>query len=916
MRTRLLLLSSVLAASLVPGCGDDGGGGSVDGRPVCSPMDDGNECTTDECVGGVPANTPRPGAACAGNGTCSAAGACVAPSCTDTAMNGDETGVDCGGACAPTRTCGDGVGCAVAADCTSGVCGAGLTCTAARCGDGVMQAGEMCDDGNEVDGDGCDDGASDVCRPTGCGNGAVTGTEVCDDANAINGDGCDNNCTSSGCGNGVTAGAETCDDGDAMDADGCSATCSVEDGFVCTTAVPSECSATCGDGLVVGAETCDQGGGNVSPGDGCDASCQTETGWTCTGAPSACGPLCGDGATISPETCDDSNTTALDGCGATCRLEPSEIEPNDDGVVATGASGITGNDFDGAGGIAVGHANSNGAFDVASGSTSFLAAIGVAGDEDVFAITNSGTLSQSVRFDVWSRAPGFGAGVACPDAALFDTGLHIRAAAGTSLASNDDRSASADRCSGLTFVLAPGQTVYAHVLEFGDNLALAAPGYALQVQPTPIVCGDGLQQPGLEECDDDNTTAGDGCSPTCTIEGSSEVEPNEDGLPSTGGSGITGNDFDVGGTLATSNATAQGVADVATTGRTWLAALTPAGDEDVFAVTNTGAEPIEVTVNTWDPATGLGRACPSTVDTGINVRDAAGAVLIGNDQRVSGDNCSRVVFAIPPGQNRYVHVTDFGDNGVITRYVAQITRRSIVCGDGAVSVGEACDDAPPAEAGDGCSATCTVEPNFTCAGSPSVCTPNPFTPIPVACTDMTGSTVLLASGDDEVVARAALPFAVSLYGSTMTHVSLSTNGFAGFFTSDAGTISANANNAVTVPSATVPNGYLAPFWDDLVLTGAGLRRQLTGAAGAQVLTYEWSASIFNVAGATVVVQLQIREGGPIEYHYCSAVGDAARTGGSGATIAAENETGTVGRAAGINAQIVTPGSSALRWIIP
>ena len=86
MRTRLLLLSSVLAASLVPGCGDDGGGGSVDGRPVCSPMDDGNECTTDECVGGVPANTPRPGAACAGNGTCSAAGACVAPSCTDTAM--------------------------------------------------------------------------------------------------------------------------------------------------------------------------------------------------------------------------------------------------------------------------------------------------------------------------------------------------------------------------------------------------------------------------------------------------------------------------------------------------------------------------------------------------------------------------------------------------------------------------------------------------------------------------------------------------------------------------------------------------------------------------------------------------------------------------------------------------------------
>src|SRR5262249_29230783 len=31
------------------------------------------------------------------------------------------------------------------------------------------------------------------------------------------------------------------------------------------------------------------------------------------------------------------------------------------------------------------------------------------------------------------------------------------------------------------------------------------------------VCGDGIKDP-TEECDDGNTTAGDGCSPTCTIE--------------------------------------------------------------------------------------------------------------------------------------------------------------------------------------------------------------------------------------------------------------------------------------------------------------------------------------------------------------------------------------------------------------
>ena len=37
----------------------------------------------------------------------------------------------------------------------------------------------------------------------------------------------------------------------------------------------------------------------------------------------------------------------------------------------------------------------------------------------------------------------------------------------------------------------------------------------------------------------------------------------------------TGNDFDVGGTLATTNATAQGVLNLATSGRIWLAGLKP-----------------------------------------------------------------------------------------------------------------------------------------------------------------------------------------------------------------------------------------------------------------------------------------------------------------------------------------------------
>jgi cysteine-rich repeat protein len=44
-----------------------------------------------------------------------------------------------------------------------------------------------------------------------------------------------------------------------------------------------------------------------------------------------------------------------------------------------------------------------------------------------------------------------------------------------------------------------------------------------------------------------------------------------------------------------------------------------------------------------------------------------------------------------------------------------------VCGDGKIEGSETCDDGNT-KSGDGCSATCTVEPGYACTGSPSVCT--------------------------------------------------------------------------------------------------------------------------------------------------------------------------------------------------
>ncbi len=748
--------------------------------------------------------------------------------------------------------------------CTGGACDAMGICVQAVCGDGTVQAGEMCDDGNQTNNDGCDDGTGGTCRATGCGNGVKTGTEVCDDGNAVNSDGCDNNCTVTACGNGVISTGETCDDGNSAATDGCSDACKTEAGYACTAAVPSVCTLLCGNGVM-------------------------DTG----------------------ETCDDSNRINLDGCSATCRIESTEVEPNEDGATATGASGIDGNDFD-AGGIAITNATDQGVILASAGSTARLAAIDPAGDEDVFAISNDTANSVELRLDIWNRATGFGFGVACGSS--IDTGLILRDAAGVLLADNDDRAGGADRCSGLGRILAPGAVVYAQVVSYDDIDVIAS--YGLSVGLAQVVCGDSRVVAGLEECDDGNTDAADGCDAMCKIEGTAEAEPNEDGTPSTGGSGIAGNDFDSAGGVAVVNATNQGVRDIAMGGRTWLAALTAAGDEDVFAITNGGVVPYEVVINVWDPLEGVGNPC-NNIDTGLNVRNATGTVLASNDDKATGDGCSALTVVVPAGESRYLHVVEFGDNTIVAKYALEVVRREIACGDGRVVAGvEACDDGNTTDS-DGCAANCTVQAGYECLGQPSVCAPIPYASATLACVDMTASSVLLATGDDSVTANAALPFSFNLYGTTMTHFSVSTNGFVGLFIDAAGTITANSSNATAVPSASAPNGYLAPFWDDLVLANTGLRTLTTGAAGARVFTIEWNAALYNVAGSNVVVQLQFDEaGGGAEFHYCSAVGTAARVGGSGATIAAENATGAVGHVIGIDTAVITPGTSAFRWVFP
>jgi cysteine-rich repeat protein len=616
----------------------------------------------------------------------------------------------------------------------------------------------------------------------------------------------------------------------------------------------------CGDSVITGDETCDDG--NDVGGDGCSSTCQREPAWSCTGTPSMCTFQCGNGTIQSAagETCDDGNTTPGDGCSAVCTREQ--------GWGCTGTPSMCT------------FTCGNGTLQTGSGETCDDGNTASGDGCSPVCLVETGFSCFGTPSVCFPQAPN----ATCAGAETLTTagvsGHHLR---------NGGPRPTGDSC-GTTL----GPVRYYSVA--------IPPGTAARVTATPT---------GTPAWDITLRTLAN-CSGAClsSINASTTVGVAETALLINSGATPVTRLIAVGA----NSSTLFGTFDLALTTEPLPAnaqcstATAITGDTTISAQNAQlgGARPTGTNCGGGTGATALYYAV--TIPPGQRVR-AQTTVPSGNDivlftQSACGEAACLSSTDSAPEQTTIDNSTDAPITRIIgirpwgatsgASFSIAFTYTILPCGNGTIDAGETCDDGNRV-AGDGCSAACAVENDFSCT------TPGPSTcarryaraPISAACVDMAGANVVTTtqgSADDGVGPITEAPFTFPLFGTTVSHYAVGTNGNVQLFTSDTGVRSNSAGNTA-LPNTAAPNGIIAPFWDDLVTSATAPMRVL---GDASRLVVEWTnVTAFGTGTSdTLRFQAHVYPTGVVEVHYCAASSTAARFTGSSATIGLENLTGT------------------------
>lgn len=184
--------------------------------------------------------------------------------------------------------------------------------------------------------------------------------------------------------------------------------------------------------------------------------------------------------------------------------------------------------------------------------------------------------------------------------------------------------------------------------------------------------------------------------------------------------------------------------------------------------------------------------------------------------------------------------------------------------------------------------------------------PYTVTMVGVSCEAMDTAPVIAPPdgwSDDTATDAAPLPFAFTLFTTASTHYTVSSNGVIELWPNALGESLAQSTNR-NIPNVAAPNGFIAPFWDDLVPSDetTTVRAATFGAAPNRRFVVQWSRwEVLGASASLLTFQVKLFEATRvIDFHYCAVTPAGGVAYGSGATIGVEDASGTRGVEIGYN----------------
>ncbi len=214
-----------------------------------------------------------------------------------------------------------------------------------------------------------------------------------------------------------------------------------------------------------------------------------------------------------------------------------------------------------------------------------------------------------------------------------------------------------------------------------------------------------------------------------------------------------------------------------------------------------------------------------------------------------------LVSVIPLGWNQVVHAPG---------YSAPPCTRTYTYGNPSVT-------GSPGTAGEDCGAPYTM-----------TSIPGAFVPAPTGSTIPTSNWTSTSS--DSGYGQVALPVPFTYFGTTVTSSGFSADGLLTL----GGTFTSSQTTNATGPSTSLPNGTVAPLWDDLVRSSSG---SLSMWRQGDRTIFSWQGFNFYNTTSSLNFQVHLIDGGAIEFHYGELTGMAPRVTGSEATVWIESRSG-------------------------